>query len=396
MGEKNKLTHVAGTFLVQASGAFLNGAGLGGGEDRNVTVPKTFRDGRGRVPYVSAQAWKRWLRNTLIDETGWPSSDLMAIGWNPKGNASKIAGKLNPVDFAEDDIFGYMRAEKGQGKTGQEETEEEIEQEEEKPKGTKTKAVMRASPFAASLLVSIRREGWQGRDEGFVHLKKFDQKALEAEERKRNAKIDNPCSPLPYTTDFYNTNLQGIFCLDYSRLGVFWNLGDRIELGEEKANRFLKGNKIKVVKDEGKIGQIYEMVDAAKARKERASALFKALAVLHGGAKQAQFGTDVSPKVLILAGLNCGNPIFNNLFKDDAEGPVLKIETLKEIIRDYADRITTPVLLGIRTGYLKNESEVKALDKTEITIGEGDNKKAIEIKVLTPIEASKEIGDMLP
>ncbi|MBW2046013.1 MAG: hypothetical protein JRI96_14220 [Deltaproteobacteria bacterium] len=69
--KEKKLTHVAGTFLIQADAAFLNGAGLGEGEDQNVTIPKTFRDGRNEVPYVSAQAWKRWLRNTFIDETGW-------------------------------------------------------------------------------------------------------------------------------------------------------------------------------------------------------------------------------------------------------------------------------------------------------------------------------------
>jgi len=58
MSEK-KPTHVAGTFLIQADAAFLNGAGLGEGEDRNVTIPKSFRDGRNEIPYVSAQAWKK-------------------------------------------------------------------------------------------------------------------------------------------------------------------------------------------------------------------------------------------------------------------------------------------------------------------------------------------------
>jgi CRISPR-associated protein Cst2 len=81
--DNKRLTHVAGTFLIQADGAFLNGAGLGEGEDRNVTIPKTFRDGqRGEVPYVSAQAWKRWLRTTTIQEAGWPASEPQAIGWN--------------------------------------------------------------------------------------------------------------------------------------------------------------------------------------------------------------------------------------------------------------------------------------------------------------------------
>lgn len=460
MSEK-KVTHVAGTFLIQADAAFLNGAGLGEGEDQNVTIPKTFRDGRNEVPYVSAQAWKRWLRNTLIEETGWPASEPKAIGWNPKGNVNKIAAELNPVDFPEDDIFGYMRAEAGQGRRVAEE-EEESEKEEAIPAKGRTKSVMRASPFMASLLISLRSSGWRGQDEGFVHLTKYDpQKLAEAEverflsavsgkkaDKKKNvwdrlkefesdfsekvkshaekselddmrsllskkAKeagkevnfIENPCSPLPYTTRFYNTHLQGIFCLDYSRLGVYWNIGDRIEIEEIEAKKLLQDEKIidvtnqepyKTLSNNGKIGKVYKIHNKVNPTpKDRASALFQSLSVLRGGAKQAQFGTDVSPKVLILAGLTCGNPIFNHLFKDTDTGPELKINTLREIIKDYADRVVTPVLLGVRSGYLKNDSEVKALNNTKISIGEGANKKEVEILIMTPVEAAKNIGDRL-
>ena len=51
------LTHIAGTFVIHADASFLNGAGLGDGEDRNVTIPKTLRDDKYSVPYVSSQAW---------------------------------------------------------------------------------------------------------------------------------------------------------------------------------------------------------------------------------------------------------------------------------------------------------------------------------------------------
>ena len=109
----SKLTHVAGTFVIYADASFLNGAGLGEGEDRNVTVPKTLRDGRNRVPYVSSQAWKRWLRLTLLDETGWKPSELRSSKKSEKGSTSKIEGELDPVEFPEDDLFGYMRAQEG-------------------------------------------------------------------------------------------------------------------------------------------------------------------------------------------------------------------------------------------------------------------------------------------
>ncbi len=449
--DKAELTHVAGTFLIQAEGAFLNGAGLGEGEDRNVTVPKTFRNGRSEVPYVSAQAWKRWLRTTAIQEAGWSASEPQAIGWNPKGNVNKIAGQLNPVMFPEDDIFGYMRAQEGQGKR-----KAADEGDEEEDAGT-TRAIMRSSPFMASLLISLRSNGWRGDDEGFVHLTKFDPKALaEAEiekflsailgtskekkdKWKRLESVDanwaaevktlaekpdivalretllskatekgvelklNAITPLPYSTRFYNTHLQGIFCLDYGRLGLFWNIGDRVELEDAKAKSFLKDGVIEEVTTQhpyvsftqnGKLGRVYRLADKSE-RKKRAQTLFKALAVLRGGAKQAQFGTDIAPKAIIVAGLTCGNPIFNHLFEVDSDSgqPVLNINALQEIAKDYANRIVTPIFVGIRTGYLKNENEVRTLTTKPIAQGNGT---AIEVKVFTPIAAANSIGELLP
>jgi CRISPR-associated protein Cst2 len=367
MSATKNITHIVGTFLIEAPSSFLNGAGLGEGENRNVTVPKTFRDGSNRVPYVSSQAWKRWLRNTLIEETGWPASELKAIGQSAKQTTAKVGGEFNPIDFPEDDIFGYMRAESGQGRRRIENEESESSEEPEENVGKKVKSVIRASPFCASILCSIRKTGWQGKDEGFVHLKEG--------------------TPLPYTTEFYNTHLQGVFCLNYNRLGVFWNIGDRIELDENKVDAFLQNKKIKVIQDQGKSGKIYEMTDAGIKRKERASALLKSLARLRGGAKQAAFGTDVSPKVMILAGTTCGNPIFNSLFSDDGNGPTLKVDTLREIARDYSGRIVTPIFVGVRKGYLKNETDVLQLGKGE--------EKSVSFKITTPIDSADQMAQAL-
>jgi len=355
-----RTTHVAGTFLIEASASFLNGAGLGEGENRNVTIPKTFRDGGYRVPYVSAQAWKRWLRNTLIEETGWPARELKMIGESERGTTAKIGGEFNPVEFPEDDIFGYMRAEKGQGRKKDDEEEDE-----ETKKGSKIKALIRASPFAASILMSLRRSGVLSKDEGFVHLKEG--------------------TPLPYTTEFYNSHLQGVFCLNIGRLGVFSNIGDRIELDDSKISEWIRSKKIKVTHEE-QAGKVYELTDP-KIRSDRGAEVLKALARLRGGAKQAAFGTDVSPKVLVAAGLICGNPVFNSIFVDDGNGPQLKVETLREIVRDYSDRITTNVYIGVRKGYLKNEDEVNKLSGTQ--------ERGVILVVTTPVDAAEQMAKTL-
>lgn len=354
------LTHVVGTFLIHADASFLNGAGLEEGEDRNFSIPKTLRDGKYSVPYVSSQAWKRWLRSTLISETGWPPSELRSIQESKKGATAKIAGELDPVEYPEDDLFGYMRAQAGQGKKKTDATKKE-----DVAPGGRTKALMRSSPFSASLLVSTRKTGWQGRDEGFVHLKEG--------------------TPLPYTTEFYTTHLQGVFCLAHYRVGLFWNVGDRIELREELVRKYLASGRI-----QGADGT-YEVANAVDIRRKRCGELLKALAVLRGGAKQAAFGTDVAPKCLITAGLSCGNAIFNHLFDDNPEkGLRLRVDALREVLSDFADRIVTPVAIGLRTSYLANEDEVRALAGSHEF-----NRGRIEVVVHTPREAAEFIATRL-
>jgi CRISPR-associated protein Cas7/Cst2/DevR subtype I-B len=207
-------------------------------------------------------------------------------------------------------------------------------------------------------------------------------------------------------------------------LCTYSNVGDRIELRRKLVKQYLDSNIIEPVPDkpeyysletkEGDVvvtkgrkkghkekakistpvkqyGKVYELVNATQTRKERASALINSLAVLRGGAKQAAFETDVSLKVLILAGLTCGNPIFNTLFQDDNSASIrgktvsIDVTALNEIVKDYKDRIVTPVYVGIRAGFLKNEEEVKC----ELTVDKG-------FVLTTAIDAARQLTDSLP
>jgi CRISPR-associated protein Cst2 len=429
-----KLTHIAGTFLIEASGSFLNGGGLGVGEYDNYTIVKTFKDGQaGRggyynVPFVSAASWRRWLRDTLIEETGLEPSTIRALHKNLKGNTDKIGSERNPIEYIEDDVFGYMypisKADmaaimKAEAET--EDDEDETIETEAEGKGNDKEVItirglFRTSALASSILRGLRKDGWEGRDQNYVGL------------------VEG--SSQPYKTQFMNTALQGVFDLHYDRLGVFANVGDRAELDQAMINKYLDSKKLVVRPDKPeyfslekeeiaaaaeakpqlttkqsaatkkpkkehfkpimKFGSKYELANAGQIRKERATALLKSLALLRGGAKQAAFGTDVSPKVLIMAGMICGNPIFNTLFEDNSNNPnvgknvVLNIETLKEIITDYKDRICTPVIIGIRTGYMQNETKIRELDETEV------NGSGIKIVVTTPVDAAKQMTELLP
>lgn len=344
------LNNITGALVIDGTAAFLNGAGLGAGEDRNKVVPKTFKErgANGRledVPYVSAQAWRRWLRNTSNEENNWTPSELQAIGFTKKGSTNKISTQLNPIDFPEDDLFGYMRSGGNEKKASNEDEGDE----DETPSKTKAESVQRTSPFKCSILKGIRGKRVMNTDEGFVHLKES--------------------SPLPYSTEFYAAHLEGFFNLEYYRLGQFDNLGSKQELASETVKLYADRLTSQPLGSKGTFRR-FTLKDAEQSRKERAAGLLRGLAFLRGGAKQAAFGADVSPKVLILAGLECANPVFNNLFEGSGEMPSLKIKALKQIIDDYQNKLATPVYIGIREGYLQNEADVKALaDGTTIVVG---------------------------
>jgi CRISPR-associated protein Cst2 len=410
--ESKKLTHIAGTYVIDAMPSFLNGGGISKGtEDRNYTIVKTFEEGitttegdrrSYKVVFVSAQSVRRMLRDTLLQETNWPKSQIRALHNNAKGNTDKVGGEFDPITYVEDDIFGYMLAKPGSGKVKVHEPVEADREEDgdnenvETQEGTRVRTVSRTSPLATSILVGLRKDGWVGKDDAYVGL------------------VEG--SSQPYKTKFANTPMHGIFCLNYKRLCRFSIIGDRVELDDDTIKEYMdnkmliklpeepeyfsleketipvkeKDKKKEVFEQKKKIGYVYEIADAEKIRKERASALIKALAVLRGGAKQAAFETDVSPKVLIMAGLTCGNPIFNTIFEDDSTGYTrgktvsINVRALKEIVSDYRDRICTPVYIGIRTGFLKgeNEAEVSTLS-TPLYV------------VTTPIGAAKQMTDYL-
>lgn len=316
------LKNITGTMLIDARAVFLNGAGtLKTSEDKNKVIPKTFRERVNgkleKVPYVSAQAWRRWLRDTTNEENNWIPSELKAIDVSAKGSTNKISTELNPIDFPEDDLFGYMRSGKG-----------------------KEESIQRTSAFKTSILKGIEGKRVINTDEAFVHLKEG--------------------TPLPYSTDFYSTHLEGFFNLEYYRLGVYDNLGSKVELGKEFVEQHadkLEHSKIYKTHDR------YTLREAEAARRTRAAGLLKGLSQLRGGAKMAAFGADVSPKVLILAGMECANPVFNDLFDGSGTRPALKIDALIEIMEDYQSKLATPVYVGIRSGYLENELMIKGLEK---------------------------------
>ncbi|MBK6929470.1 MAG: type I-B CRISPR-associated protein Cas7/Cst2/DevR [Saprospirales bacterium] len=118
------------TYLSKVTFASLNGADK---EVDNINPIKKITMANGsELPYVSSQALRRALRDSLV-EMGWAESTVQ------EASAKKGAPKtqLKPAEYIEDDLFGYMDASPSK---------------EEKGKGT---SVVRTSPIRVEALVAL-------------------------------------------------------------------------------------------------------------------------------------------------------------------------------------------------------------------------------------------------
>ncbi|AQG80466.1 type I-B CRISPR-associated protein Cas7/Cst2/DevR [Spirosoma montaniterrae] len=119
------------TYLSKVSFASLNG---GDKEvDNIVTIKKVTLDNGDQLPYLSSQAVRRALRDKL-EELGWAVSPVA------KASEDKGAAKtsLDPAQYIDDDLFGFMDAAKGKD-------------------AEKGKATVRTSPVRVEALLALTK-----------------------------------------------------------------------------------------------------------------------------------------------------------------------------------------------------------------------------------------------
>ncbi len=315
------MAFVTGLLLIDAPASALNNLGIiQGRQDLNTTGVKVIRTREGTYPYVSAQAFRYWLRTTL---------EQAGLGWKaaPIWREAKVAyTDANPIRWWDDDLFGYMRAPSKKAAAV-----EQREADESRATETPTiDAVTRASPFRVSTLVSIAPvnivEDWESmsRHEG---------------------------DPVPYSNQFYRATLKGLFSLDLHACGTFWY---RQKTGFRNLDdvRIEEAKKAGLVEVEGK--KAYRL--PFEQRLQRVTTLFEGMALLEGGAKQALHYTDVAPALVVLVVTKGGNHIFGHVIGANSHGlPELKTEALKEALTVFSDDILSDVYVGWVRGYLDDE-----------------------------------------
>ncbi|RMH05452.1 MAG: type I-B CRISPR-associated protein Cas7/Cst2/DevR [Nitrospirae bacterium] len=342
------MSFVTGLLLIDAPASALNNLGtVPGSRTDNTVGVKVIRAKDGLYPYVSAQAFRYWLRTTL------EHSD---IGWQPAPiyREEKVAyTDANPIEWWDDDLFGYMRA-PSKKKAAVQLREDDASQANLTPV---TDTVTRVSPFRVSTLVSIAPVnliedfGTMARHEG---------------------------NPVPHEHQFYRTTLQGLFSLDLHACGTF-------SYRKQTGFRNLDDERVKRAVEQG-----LEHLEAEKSyrlpqaeRIQRVTALFKGFTRLEGGAKQTLHYTDVAPDLVILAVTKGGNHVFGHVVGATGRGlPIIKVDALKEALTVFKNDLLSKVYIGWTRGYLDDERT-----KFEIALNKGGDLADLPIQVSHPRQA---------
>jgi len=317
--EKNLKTQ--GFYVIDVDVVALNNAGKSvlSNFDNGVATKTISKNGRTYV-YVSGQAIRYWWRSTLQKNLHWQLSPVI--------REDKVAfTNANPLEYADDDIFGYMRA-----------ATEEVEKDGKKKKQNIT--VTRVSPLQNSVLVSASAvrpvENWSSmaRQEG---------------------------DSVPYGKQEYSAVMKGMFCLDLAMVGTFsdYNKTGYKNLSEALRKEAIEAYGAQEIDDPYVAGKKLVRMPV-ETRAKRAADTIQALKTISGGAMQTCNMGDVTPKFIVLATTNTGNHPFSHLvtsYGEHEEFVKFNEQSLREILQEYKDTFEGKVFIGRRAGFFDDFEE---------------------------------------
>jgi CRISPR-associated protein Cst2 len=319
------MSHVTGILIVDAPASALNNAG----EDPeartdNAVAVKSIRTPEGRYPYVSAQAVRYWLRTALAQQSGWTAS--------PVFRETKVAyTDAEPTKYAEDDLFGYMRAASKSTDEAKAAKRAKIA-ETATPVDGEVGEVTRVSPLRVGTLVAttpIRVTadfGTMARAEG---------------------------DPVPHEHQFYRGHLKAPFGVDLTAAGTFFNSK---RVGYKNIDKHRVESAEKAGANKATVRGFEALRLPIELRRARVSMLIRAIGRLEGGAKQTLHLTDTAPAVLVLAVCKSGNQPFLRLFGEgDAGTTVFRADVLEEALRVFKDDLASDLYIGWAAGFLDDE-----------------------------------------
>ena len=317
----SKNLKVQGFILLDVDVVALNNAGksISSNFDNAVATKTIFKNGKSYV-YVSGQAWRYWWRNSLQKDLNWNLSPVI--------RDNKIAyTNANPIEYADDDVFGYMRA-----------ASEETVDEKGKKKSVNI-TVTRVSPLKNSAIVSVASvrpvENWSSmaRQEG---------------------------DSVPYARQEYSAIMKGMFSLDLGAVGTFSNYNKTgfQNLSDKLKKEALENGACEI--DDQYVPNQKLIQLPLSIRRQRAVDTIMALKSISGGAMQTNNMGDVTPKFIVLATTTTGNHPFSHIAKSDGvsdDKAVLNVEGIREVLSDYKSVLIGKVFIGKRSGFMDDYND---------------------------------------
>lgn len=327
------MSYLAGKIVL----AVTAGAPNNGKADNSTTVPvkKTYIRGR-PYPYVSAQAFRRWLRDTMT-VMGTAASPTERVG-KAQGKAQKATTAADPIRYADDDLFGYMKA---AAKSGDEAT------------------TLRDSPFMTGTFLAV--ESARPTEDYGVMSRGISE-------------------PVLHFHEFYTADVAAPFLLDLPRIGTF-TLPSPSRAAKPNYLDEKKALAIATAISNGAATATFRGQAAIRlplsARRERAAVLLEALAELTGGAKKALHYGDRTPALIAVVPMAGGvNPLgFVIDGAEDGSGIQVRASVLREELNAWQGEWEAPVRFGWRPGFHDRarkqfEADLGDLaDSGQVTIG---------------------------
>ncbi|MFE1395085.1 type I-B CRISPR-associated protein Cas7/Cst2/DevR [Nocardiopsis alba] len=309
------MTYLVGKIALDITAGAPNN---GRGEDNTAKV-KYLINGRGaRVPYISAQAFRRWWRDSL------PATEKRSpVTRSGTGKKQQAHTDGRPDLYLDDDLFGYMVAAKG-------------------------KNYQRDTVLATGTLVALAS------------------KRIVSDFGTMNRGFPADADPVIHEHEHYTSEMAGDMLLDLPRVGTFEQDGGglRRALAPDATKEAIEaGAGEYVLRDVGSLRLSIEE------RRRRAAVLLRTLVQVQGGAKRALHYGERSPSFVLLAPLKGGNNPFTRVLANGPQGAIFDTDVLQEEMRAWADELDGPVHIGWAPGFLGDQREQAREDLAEHIAG---------------------------
>jgi CRISPR-associated protein Cst2 len=305
------------TFLVgQSILSVKAGAPNNGRGEDNRGMVKQFRSGGETYPYVSAQAARRWWRDSL--PAGEAISPVTRTGEGKKQQAY-TGGR--PDLYLDDDLFGYMIA---------------VKADDSGAKKGESKTFMRDTVLATGTFVAVVPN------------------APVTDFGTMSRGFEPGTNPVIHEHEMYTADLAGDLLLDLPRVGTF-------EVGGKTTKAALPGATATALVETGAANVTLRGVECVRLplaeRRRRVAVLLRTMAVVKGGAKQSAHYGDRTPGLIILAPVKGGTNPFTRVVRNRQRATFFDSEILAEEIGAWADELDGPVRVGWAPGFLGDQRD---------------------------------------